>query len=657
MSFDPKTIVQILVLTVGIHVVLSFLRTTRGSGLIRGVAVAMVVIFGGLLGVARFFDLNELDFIVESVSGFVVVILAIVFQPELRRGIVSIGENPLLRRVIGSRGADVVDEVAAACVAMAKRKQGALIAFERQNSLDPYAQTAARIDSRVQRDLLDTIFYTGSALHDGAVIIREGRIACAMAILPLSENDQLASSVGTRHRAALGLTEETDAVVVAVSEETGLISVFQGGQMERRVVRDELADVLRARLGGDDIAEPSKSKRPSPAARVLHALVANPGQKLMSLLLAVGLFVLAFRSVTTSETFGVEVRVEAGADARTTLSRGTLRFVLPSESLHVAAPAPATTFEIEVTAAHADFAEIAGGIGGVLQIEPGWIGTEVQVPADKITWGVEGARGNLDVRFKKPESLVLRIEEYGNAVVRPSIASFRPVEDGDTLEGLTPPAGKEVEPTSLEFNPPSVLLRGPKDEIARLAADPTQLHFEDITLEKESEFGFVERVRLERSAHPEIVLDGDLFLRGRLRQLEKLVTQVELDVALLSFDTEKAASPPPFDPPTATVTVLIKTRNLFPDSLDESTRIAMLTELLQFVRARGRVFVDVDAVDVNSNRASVEVGDLDPIWRSELTTFFLTAKDDPTASLRLEIDEADRTIVLTPRAPADDDDE
>ncbi|MEM1447967.1 MAG: diadenylate cyclase [Planctomycetota bacterium] len=657
MSLDPKTIVQILVLTVGIHVALSFLRTTRGSGLIRGVAIAMFVIFGGLLFLARRFELYELDFIVESVSGFVVVILAIVFQPELRRGIVSIGENPLLRRVIGSRGADVVDEVAAACVAMAKHKQGALIAFERQNSLDPYAQTAARIDSRVQRDLLDTIFYTGSALHDGAVIIREGRIACAMAILPLSENDQLASSVGTRHRAALGLTEETDAVVVAVSEETGLISVFQGGQMERRVVKDELADVLRARLGGDDIAEPSKSKRPAPAARVLQTLIANPGQKLMSFLLAVGLFVIAFRSVTTSEQFPVDIVVESGDDARRTPTRGVLRIVLPSESLHVASPLPRARYMVDVLASQAAFAAIAGGIGGVVKVEPAWVGSERTIAAGDITWGAGTVMEDLSVTFQTPDSLTLRIEEYGDAVVEPSIESFGPDADGVTLKGLRPPSGKEVEPTSLEFNPPSVVLRGPKDEIAELAADPTKLLFEVIELEDASEFGFVERVRLDPEKHPEIVLDGDLFLRGRLRQREELVTQVELDVALLSFDTEKAGTPPPFEPPTTTVTVLIKTRKLFGENLDESRRTVMINELLQFVRDRGRVFVDVDSVDENSNRASVEVGDLDPIWRSELSPFFSAAKTDPYASLRLEIDEADRTIVLTPLATADDDDE
>ncbi|MFT5733176.1 MAG: diadenylate cyclase, partial [Planctomycetota bacterium] len=157
MLLDPNTIGQILVLTVGSHIVLSFLRTTRGSGLIRGVVIALIVVFGALLGVARWLGLAELQFIVEGVTGFAVVILAIVFQPELRRGIISLGDNPLLSKVIGSRAKDVVDEVASACVSMAKRKRGALIAFERQTPLDPWTQTAQRVDSRVNRFLLDSI--------------------------------------------------------------------------------------------------------------------------------------------------------------------------------------------------------------------------------------------------------------------------------------------------------------------------------------------------------------------------------------------------------------------------------------------------------------------------------------------------------------------
>jgi len=661
MPLDPKTIVQILILTVGIHVVLSFLRTTRGSGLIRGVGVALLVVFGGLLGLSRSLKLAELEFIVEGVSGFFVVILAIVFQPELRRGIVSIGDSPLLRRVMGSRTGGVVDEVAAACVSMAKRKQGALIAFERQASLVPYTQTAARIDARVQRDLLDSIFHTGGALHDGAVVIREDRIAAAMVILPLSDNDQLARSVGTRHRAALGLTEETDSVVVAVSEETGLISVFQGGTMERRVVRDELADVLRAQLGGDDYDEPGQSKKKSAALRFVHAIAANPGQKLMSLLLGIGLFLIAFRSVTTSKTFTVEVRVEAGADARTIPTSGVLRIVLPAEGLHLASPAAGTRIQIDAEAAHADFAAIAGGPGGVLVIDDSWIGTEREINAGDIVWGVEAVLSNIKVELKQPETITVRIEQYGVATIAPTTASLaaNPEElESGSLSGIHLPVGIELDLDSLEFNPATIQLRGPSAVVERIRADPSSLAIEEIDLESETGTGFVARVRIDRGELPEIEIVGDLFLRGRLRTRETELTRLELDVALVSFNAATLGESSVYLPPTETVTVLVKTRRLFPDGIDESARTVMRQELLQLVRTHARVFVDVDrAATTPGSRATVEVDSLEPLWREELGLSFELAKADPNASLRLEIDPSDLTIALTTREPAETDEQ
>ena len=175
---DPKTLVQVLILTVGIHLFLFFLTTARSSRMIRGAAIAYFLLYVILLSVAQSADLVELEIIVQSVTGFAVVILAVVFQPELRRGIVSIGDNPLLRRFLGRQSYDAVDEVVEACISMAKRKQGALIAFERQSSLEPYTRNAVKIDGDVKQELLDSIFHTGAALHDGAVILREGR-CCA----------------------------------------------------------------------------------------------------------------------------------------------------------------------------------------------------------------------------------------------------------------------------------------------------------------------------------------------------------------------------------------------------------------------------------------------------------------------------------------------
>ncbi|QDV06299.1 DNA integrity scanning protein DisA [Planctomycetes bacterium Poly30] len=671
MLLDPKTIGQILVLTVGSHIVLSFLRTTRGSGLIRGVVIALIVVFGALLGVARWLGLSELQFIVEGVTGFAVVILAIVFQPELRRGIISLGDNPLLSRVIGSRAKDVVDEVASACVSMAKRKRGALIAFERQTPLDPWTQTAQRVDARVNRFLLDSIFHTDSALHDGAVIIREDRIAAAGAILPLSENDRLAQSVGTRHRAALGLSEETDAVVVAVSEETGLITVCQNGKMERRVLRDELGAVLRSRLGGDDDVKAGKDGRHAggrfhPVMKFLKGLIANPGQKAMALAVGVGLFLLAFRSIRTSKEYTLEVRVEAGEDAKLTPTRGILRIVLPSRDLHLASPRSGDSIMIDATAAQADLALVGGELGGVLIVTDDWVGTEKNVRPGEITWGVDRPIRGLDVDLRTPGGfLAVRVERYDESAISPTLASFgggtaagspldSPVEA--SLIGIQTPIGAELDTASVEFNPGVVTVRGPKEDVARLTENPALLAFEPIDLSRSTGTGFVVRLVPDREAMEarqlgEVMLGEELFLRGRLLPRETVVGQLELEVALVSFDAAAGDAAPRFLPPTETVTAFVKTRGLISDGIDESLQTTMRLEILQFVRENARVFVDTERAAASPGlRTEVEVGSLDPLWRASLGPLFGAAKENPGASLRLELDESDRTVALT-RAP------
>lgn len=657
---DPKTVVQVLILACGIHLFLSFLTTARSSRMIRGAAVAYFVIYGVLLTVAQAAGFTELEVIVNSVTGFAIVILAVVFQQELRRGVVSIGENPLLRRVLGRRSYDAVDEVAEACIAMAKRKQGALIAFERQSSLELYTANAVKIDGNVQRELLDSIFHTGSALHDGAVILRDDRVLCAMAILPLSENDQLASSVGTRHRAALGLTEETDAVVVAVSEETGLISVFQGGTMERRVLRDELAGVLRARLGGDDLADPRRADRPPLLSRVAGFVFRNPGGRLTSLALATGIFTLAGRAVMGEETFTVEVRVEAGADANTIPARGVLTIVLPTEGLHLASPTEGDQIEVRCEAPEANLAMVRGGLGGVLIVEDAWVGNERQVEPSDLAWGLGTIQNELDVRFVTPESLVVEVEQYANERIEPSTASLAVDAEAAArgeFELLALPASSDLLPGSLEFNPSRVEVRGPTEVIDAIAAEPSLLAFEPIDLSNYAGQGFVERVRVDRTRMPEIELDGELFLRGQLAPKEKLVTAIEMEVALVSFDAARLDEGRPFQPPTELVRVRVLERGLFPEGLPEATRTQMLQEVLQFVRENARVFVDVDrALREPGSRAPVEVDAVDPLWRERLGPFFDEAKSDPAASLRLSVDETTNSIALVPALPDDEED-
>ena len=248
---SPKALLQVLILTFGIYLLLSFLRTTRGSGLVSGVSLILIVGVYGMGLVAQANELVELEGIIDGLQISVFVIIAIIFQPELRRGIFILSESPLLTRFLRTPRKEVFAEVAAAVQTMAKKKQGALIAFERKTPLDAYIEGAVKLDSEVNRLLLDSIFQNGGTLHDGAVIIRGDRLVAAASLFPLTENVEISKSTGTRHRAALGLTEETDAVTITVSEETGIVSICKRGSIERRIPPTEVEEVFWLHLGED----------------------------------------------------------------------------------------------------------------------------------------------------------------------------------------------------------------------------------------------------------------------------------------------------------------------------------------------------------------------------------------------------------------------
>lgn len=190
-------------------------------------------------------DMTMLPAIFSSISEVAVLAIIILFQPEIRRLLLLIGQNPLVRRFMSSSAQDeMVNEVVAAVSEMSKDHIGALIAFERSTGLRSYIETGSQLQARATRDLIVTIFYGQNPLHDGAVIIQNRRVEAARCILPVSTSMKLSPQLGLRHRAAVGLTEQTDAFVVVVSEETGDIAVSENGELHTRLTPTE----LRARL-------------------------------------------------------------------------------------------------------------------------------------------------------------------------------------------------------------------------------------------------------------------------------------------------------------------------------------------------------------------------------------------------------------------------
>jgi diadenylate cyclase len=237
-----------LVAFVFYHVLL-LVRGTRAAQMFFGLAVLMVTsVAGSMLG------LDGLNWIVSNLKTVWVIAFVILFQPELRRALASLGAHRVLRNFIRTDGAEPIGEIVNAVARLAEQGLGALIVLEREAELRHYEETGTRIESRVTSELLETIFTPPTPLHDGAVIVRGNQLVAAGCILPLTSNPRLASTLGTRHRAALGIAEETDAVVIVVSEETRTISLAMDGRLRLRL--DPLT--LRTELAGIFVIQPKK---------------------------------------------------------------------------------------------------------------------------------------------------------------------------------------------------------------------------------------------------------------------------------------------------------------------------------------------------------------------------------------------------------------
>jgi diadenylate cyclase len=256
-----RDLIEIAILTVAIYIVLRFVGKTRGSGVLRGLGLVVVGLFLVAQVIIASFDLTELSRVLDFLLTTVLIGLVVIFQPELRRGLIVLGRYRMVRYFVGEEH-PVADRLADAAEALSRECVGALIAIQREVSLDPYVETGERIDAEISAGLIRTVFSPRSPLHDGALILCEGRIRAAACQLPLNQPPEGASPhMGMRHRAALCLSDETDAVLLVVSEETGRISLAVAGRLEA-VPRENLSRRL-----ADLLSSPSaKSKSPVRAA-------------------------------------------------------------------------------------------------------------------------------------------------------------------------------------------------------------------------------------------------------------------------------------------------------------------------------------------------------------------------------------------------------
>ncbi|MBP2651510.1 MAG: hypothetical protein H6Q74_2335 [Firmicutes bacterium] len=236
-------IIDILIVAVVLYKLYIMIRDTRAVALLKGLIVLLIATL-----VSKWLSLNVINWLLQKTMTVVLVALPIVFQPELRRGLEQLGQGKLFSKRIfldEEETQSLMEEIVRAVSQLARTSTGAIIVFERETGLSDYAETGTRVDGLVSSELLNNIFVPNSPLHDGAVLIRANRIMAAGCILPLSDARTLGKELGTRHRAALGLSEQVDALVIVVSEETSIISVAQGGSLVRYIEPDGLKDYLR----------------------------------------------------------------------------------------------------------------------------------------------------------------------------------------------------------------------------------------------------------------------------------------------------------------------------------------------------------------------------------------------------------------------------
>lgn len=236
--------IDILLVTLLVYKIIKFLSESRALHVIKGIVLLLVAYF-----IINLLDMQASTYIFRMVMNNFIIIVIILFAPELRHALESMGRSRFsILRILGfnrtnaayAQNKHAMHEICKACIDMSNKKIGALIVIERDVTLNDIVSSGTEVDAKVSKELVGSIFFPNSPLHDGAAVIRDGRVCAAGCILPLTQNNNISSELGTRHRASIGLSEQCDAVIVVVSEETGKISIAHKGKLEREISDGEL---------------------------------------------------------------------------------------------------------------------------------------------------------------------------------------------------------------------------------------------------------------------------------------------------------------------------------------------------------------------------------------------------------------------------------
>ncbi len=241
-SLRVQDAIDILLIAFVIYRIIDLIRGTRAVQMLAGLAVVFLTYLS-----SQYFELYTLNWILDNFLSSILLVIVVIFQDDIRRALTQVGTRPFLGgepRILQ----EDLEEIVRAAVALAGKRIGALIVLQREVGLNQYVEGGTRLDARVSRELIGSIFLPTSPIHDGALIIHHGRIIAAGCFLPLTANPHVSKTLGTRHRAAIGLTEETDALVVVISEEEGAISMVREGRISRGIDAGTLRSTLQKLL-------------------------------------------------------------------------------------------------------------------------------------------------------------------------------------------------------------------------------------------------------------------------------------------------------------------------------------------------------------------------------------------------------------------------
>lgn len=643
-------ILQILILTLGIYLFLRFLRTTQGNRIVRGLAFTVPLVAILVWGTAYSLQLEALRHILNGMTGFAFVFIAILFQEELRRGMAQFGENPLIRRFAPSLDTDVLEEIVHAAVDLATKQEthgsftrirpyGALIVFERDNSLQNYIDSGTRVDARVSHEMLETIFRPKSPLHDGAVVVRKDRIAAASCMLPLTQNQTIDKSVGTRHRAALGLSEQTDAVVLAVSEETGRISIAAGGQI-RPVSQGDLLQELRTTLGTD----PSAVEL-SWGARLKRFFTDDLVWLGISVMLATMMLMIAHQDIAIGRNFTVRL-IDSQTLASNAPGDQQIEIRLPGDDWRLKEPTSGRTFSVVASGTRSQLDLLGPSLSGSFTLES-TSETETTLEIDRIAWRKTPPLG-MTLAWQKGDTPLLVIERYGE-VELPLDPQQVVVETGQ----LNPHF--ELAPEGISFSRNQLTLVGPESEIPGVQQDWSDFQFTPVLLNPDDKNDRVVPLRLPRTLTQRgfsIAEDQPVTATIGIRPATTQIT-VEREVFLVGFSPtarERLATwSLPGNARTATFTIL--TTGLLPTDTGTPVWEETRREIVRYVEENLIAYVNIDDQPQGEEPRAVTIK-----WFLEDAEWQTALGVDPTrerANLVIRADSA--PIYLTYVAPVESD--